>query len=90
MAESARKADKPKKSSGPVLDDPNQVRQERLTLFLFLEGAIAIVAGMVLLSEFLSQGEADRVTLLIAGILFGLLIIGIGTTWMLRRRAGGN
>lgn len=84
---SARKKDKPKKSKGPVFDDPALVRHERLTLFLFLEGAIAIVAGMVLLSEFLSSGKADQTTLYIAGALFGLLVVGIGVTYVLRKRS---
>lgn len=85
MSDTRNKAPKTPKT-GAALDDPKQVRQERLTLFLFLEGAVAIVAGMVLLSEFLSQGKADRTTLIIAGSLFGLLAVGIVVTILLRRR----
>lgn len=87
MAESARKSERSSKSKSDPLDDPAVQRQERLTLFLMLEGALAIVAGMVLLSEFLSTGKADRVTLIIMSALTGLFVIGFVITYVMRRRA---
>ena len=81
MAEPAKAVPKHKET---VVSDA-QRKHERLTLFLFLEGAVAIVAGMVLISEFLSQGSADRTVLYIAGALLGVLALGILGTWLLRR-----
>ena len=86
MSDTRNKAPKTPKT-GAALDDPKLVRHERLTLFLFLEGAVANVAGMFLLSEFLSQGKADQKTLIIAGTLFGLLAVGIVATYLMRRRS---
>ena len=74
-----------KKAKEPTLVDPVQARYDRLTLVLYLLGALAIIAGMVVLSEFLSAGKADRIVLIIAGSLFGLLAIGILVTYLMRR-----
>jgi hypothetical protein len=87
MAESARKSDRSSKSKSDPLDDPAVIRGERLTLFLMLEGAVVIVAGMVLLSEFLSTGKANQVTLYITGTLTGLFAIGFVITYIMRRKA---
>ena len=86
MSDPRNKSDKSKKAKGAVLDDPKLARHERLTLFLYLEGAFVIIAGMVLLSEFLSTGKADRTTLYITGGLTGLFAVGFLTTYLLRRR----
>lgn len=89
MAESARRSDAKKgkgKAKDAPLDDPQLQRHERLTLVLFLEGAVAIIAGMVLLSEFLSQGSPSKPVWITAAILLGLLAVGILVTWLLRRK----
>lgn len=74
-----------KKAKETALEDPAQVRHDRLTLMLYLLGGVAIIAGMIVLSEFLSAGKADRIVLIIAGSLFGLLAIGILVTYLMRR-----
>ena len=82
MAEPAKTTPKHKET---VVSDA-QRKHERLTLFLVLEGAVAIIAGMVLISEFLSQGSANGTVLYVAGILLGILALGILSTWILRRK----
>jgi uncharacterized membrane protein HdeD (DUF308 family) len=88
MAESRRKADKRKAT--PELDaeaEARLTRLERLQLLLYLEGGIAIIAGMVVLSQFLSQGKVEQVVWLPAAILGGILAVGIAFTWVARRKA---
>ena len=88
MAESRRKADKRK--STPEIDAEAEARLkrlERLQLLLYVEGGVAIVAGMFVLSEFLSQGEVGQPTWIIAAVLGGILAIGIAFTWVARRKA---
>lgn len=68
-----------------VLADEAQQRRERLTLALYLEGAVAIIAGMVLISEFLSQGEASKPVWITAAVLLGLLAVAILSTVLMRR-----
>lgn len=84
MATSARKSN-PKKAKGPVLDDEAQTRRERLTLVLYLEGAVAIIAGMVLLSEFLSQGKASKPVWMTAAALVGVLALAMLSTFLMRK-----
>lgn len=76
-----------KKPKEPVLEDEKLRRHERFTLFLYLLGGPAIIAGMVVLSEFLSQGEPSRVALYIAGGLFGAFAIAFAVVYLLRRRS---
>ena len=85
MAESARKnvSKKPKTS---VVEDPAQQRRDRLTLIIYLLSGVAIVVGMIVLSEFLSQGKADRLVLIICGVLFAIVGAGILTTYLMRRK----
>ncbi|MFA5944938.1 MAG: hypothetical protein WC876_10790 [Candidatus Thermoplasmatota archaeon] len=88
MAESRRKADARK--STPVKDEAAEARQtrlERLQLLLYLEGGAAIIAGMVVLSQFLSAGKVEQNVWLPAAILGGILAIGIGFTYVARGRA---
>ena len=88
MAESRRKADARK--SAPEIDEEAKARLtrlERLQLLLYLEGGIAIVAGMIVLSQFLSTGKVEQVVWLPAAILGGVLAVGIAFTWVARRRA---
>lgn len=89
MAESRRKAEsrKSKPSEKDGATDPRLARIERLALLLYLEGAVAIVVGMVVLSQFLSEGSPDRTILAVAGVLFGLMLVGMLATWMARRKA---
>lgn len=92
MAESRRKPDA-RKSQAKEEDEAAialRNRLERMTLMLYLEGGIAIVVGMIVLSEFLSQGSPDRNILIAAGVLFGILAIGVAFTWMARRKAGSK
>ncbi len=85
MAEAPKAA--PKHKDTTALADELQKRHERFTLFLFLEGAVGIVAGMFLISEFLSRGKADQTTVLVTSILAGLFVLGFAVTWFLRRRS---
>ena len=88
MAQSRRKADARK--STPELDEAAEARLtrlERLQLLLYLEGGVAIIAGMVVLSQFLSAGKVERIVWLPAAILGGVLAIGIAFTWVARRKA---
>ena len=91
MAESRRKADAKKsaKTEPTEAEQALRTRLERMTLLLYLEGAVAIVVGMVVLSEFLSEGKPSTNVLIAAGVLFGILAVGIGFTWFARRKAGG-
>ena len=89
MAESRRKADSRK--SKPVVadaetDDAKTSRLDRLALLLYLEGGAAIIAGMVVLSQFLSQGKPDQTVLIVAGALAAVLAVGITFTVLARRR----
>lgn len=84
MAQSARKS--PKKAKGSVLEDEKLLRHERLTLILYLEVGLALIAGMVVLSEFLSQGKASRPVWITAAVLGGIAALGFLTTFLLRRR----
>jgi hypothetical protein len=83
MAESRRKSTS--KTAAKPADDPVQARRERLTLALYLEGGVAIVVGMIVLSEFLSAGSPNRTVLIVAGILFGILAVGLGYAFLTRR-----
>ncbi|MEA3135833.1 MAG: hypothetical protein QOJ26_1681 [Thermoplasmata archaeon] len=88
MAESRRKADARK--STPVIDEEAEARLtklERLQLLLYIEGGIAIIAGMVVLSQFLSAGKVQQNVWLPAAILGGILAVGIAFTWVARRNA---
>lgn len=85
MAE--RRKNVSKKPKEPVLADEKLRRHERYTLFLYLLGFPAIVAGMVVLSEFLSQGEPSRIALYIAGGLTAAFAIAFGVVYLLRRRS---
>lgn len=88
MAESRRKADKRK--STPERDAEAEARLqrlERLQLLLYLEGGVAIVAGMIVLSQFLSAGKVDQVVWIPAAILGAILAVGIAFTWVARRKA---
>jgi hypothetical protein len=88
MAESRRKADSRKwQPPEPEVDEEKQSLLDRLALILYLEGGAAIIAGMVVLSQFLSAGSPDKTVLLIAGILFGILVVGVVFTLLARRRA---
>ncbi len=85
MAQSLRKVGKPGSKSAPILQEDALKRRERLTLVLYLLGAVAIVAGMILLSEFLAQAKADKQILYITGGLFGVFIVGMGVTYAMRK-----
>lgn len=85
MAASARNVSK--KAKTPVLEDEKLRRHERFTLVLYLLGGPAIIAGMVVLSEFLSQGEPSRIALIIAGALFGVFAVAFAVVFFLRRRS---
>ncbi len=87
MADAKRKnvSKKPKET---VVGDPAVTRRERLTLVIYLLGGVAIIAGMIVLSEFLSQGKPDRTVLIIAGTLFGVVALGILVTYLMRRKQG--
>ena len=89
MAESRRKPDAKKNVKAEPTEAETTLRNrlERLTLLLYLEGAVAIVIGMIVLSQFLSEGKPSRNILIAAGILFGILAIGVGFTWFARRKA---
>ena len=88
MAESRRKAD----SRKPVPDKDKEAiearnkRIDRLALLLYLEGGAAIIAGMVVLSKFLSAGEVEQAVWLPAAILGAILAVGIVFTVIARRR----
>lgn len=88
MAESRRKADKRK--SDPEIDADAEARLrrlERLQLLLYIEGGIAIVAGMIVLSQFLSQNKVAQIVWVPAAILGGILVVGIAFTMLARRKA---
>jgi lipopolysaccharide export LptBFGC system permease protein LptF len=84
MAESRRKSTS--KTAVKPADDPTQTRLERLTLALYLEGGVAIVVGMIVLSEFLSNGSVDKPVWIAATILGSILALGIGYTVLARRK----
>jgi hypothetical protein len=91
MAESRRKADSKKwQPEEPEEDEDKQSLLDRLALVMYLEGGAAIIAGMVVLSQFLSAGSPNKTVLLVAGILFGVLVIGVAGTWAARRRANAS
>lgn len=73
------------KKSATVLDDEKLKRHERLTLILYLEGGIGLIAGMIVLSEFLSQGSPSKPVWVTALVLGGLFAIGFLTTYLMRR-----
>lgn len=91
MAESRRKADAKKsaKAEPSQAEEAQRNRLERMTLLLYLEAAVAIVIGMIVLSQFLSRGAPSRPILYTAAALFGVLAIGVGFTWFARRKARG-
>lgn len=74
-----------KKKKVPVLEDDAVVRRERLTLFLYLEVGLALIAGMVVLSEFLSQGKASKPVWVTGAILGGIAALGFLTTFLMRK-----
>jgi threonine/homoserine efflux transporter RhtA len=84
MAETKRKSE----PVAPAVASEDQTKRERLTLLLYLEMAVAIVVGMIVISEFLSAGKVNETVLIVAGVLFGIGAIGILVTWLLRRRIG--
>lgn len=94
MAESRRKADsrktKPLDEDAKAAVEARQTRLDRLALMLYLEGGIAIVAGMIVLSQFLSTGSADEKVWIPAAILFGILAVGVAFTWMARRKTAAT
>lgn len=91
MAESRRKPDSKKSSkAAEAQEEALRNRLERMTLLLYLEGAVAIVVGMIVLSEFLSSGKPSQNVLIAAGILFGILAVGVVFTWIARRKAGSK
>lgn len=91
MAESRRKADSKKwQAEEPEEDEGKQTILDRLALLLYIEGGAAIIAGMVVLSQFLSAGSPDKTVLLVAGILFGILVLGIVGTIIARRRVNAK
>jgi hypothetical protein len=91
MAESRRKADSKKwQPEEPETDEEKQSLLDRLALLIYLEGGAAIIAGMVVLSQFLSAGSPDKTVLLVAGILFGVLVLGVIGTVLARRRANAK
>jgi dihydrofolate reductase len=92
MAESRRKAEsrKPAVEKDDEMEDAKHRRLDRLALLIYLEGGVAIIAGMVVLSQFLSEGKPDKVVLTVAGVLFGLLAIGIVFTALARRRIANS
>jgi hypothetical protein len=83
MAESRRKADAKKgaKAEPTEAEQAQRTRLERMTLLL--------IVGMIVLSEFLSEGKPSKNVLLTAGILFGILLVGVAFTWLARRKASG-
>lgn len=86
MAESRRKADtRPAVVDKEAAEERNR-RLDRLALLLYLEGGVAIIAGMVVLSKFLSEGSVEMAIWLPAAILGGILAVGIVFTAMARRR----
>lgn len=87
MAESLRKSDARKKGPDDEAAKALQTRLERLTLAIYLEGAVAIIAGMVVLSMFLSNGSVPFMVWLPAAILGGILAFGITFAVLARRRA---
>ena len=88
MAESRRKADgkTPAKAETSDAEKALQTRFDRITLLLYFEGAVAIVVGMVVLSQFLAQGSPSKPILIAAGVLYGILAVGIAATILARRR----
>lgn len=84
MAGTARK-NVSKKPKEPLLEDEKLRRHERFTLGLYILGGFAIIAGMVVLSEFLSQGEPSRVALIVGGSLGGAFALAFGVVYLLRR-----
>lgn len=82
MAETKRKSE----SAKPAIDSEMQARRDRLTLALYLEGALGIIAGMIVISQFLSEGKADPTVLWIAGSLLGILVLGLLVTILIRRK----
>lgn len=69
----------------PVLEDEKLKRHERLTLILYLEGGVGLIAGMIVLSEFLSQGSPSKPVWITALALGGLFAIGFMATYLMRR-----
>jgi hypothetical protein len=94
MAESRRKADsrktKPADEAAKAAVEARQTRLDRLALMLYLEGGVAIVAGMIVLSEFLSGGSVESKVWIPAAILFGILAIGVAFTWVARRKTAAQ
>jgi uncharacterized membrane protein HdeD (DUF308 family) len=79
---------KPKpKPAPPTEAEAKRNRIEKMTLLLYLEGAVAIIVGMVVLSEFLSSGKASAAVWITGAILGGILAVGVVATWVVRRRA---
>lgn len=72
----------------PALMDDRQKRLERITLGLWGVGAVFVVLGMIVLSQFLSRGaDAVKGNLFLAFcILGGLFAGGIGVRWWMGRR----
>lgn len=91
MAESRRKAEsrKPAVVEGEE-DDTKNTRLDRLALLLYLEGGVAIIAGMVVLSKFLSTGKVEQGVWLPAVILGAVLAVGIVFTIIARRRVANS
>lgn len=87
MADAKRK-NVSKKAKEPIVQDEAVTRRERLTLIIYLLAGVAIIAGMIVLSEFLSQGKPNQTVLIVAGSLFGIVALGILGTYLMRRKEG--
>jgi hypothetical protein len=93
MAESRRKAESRKpavESKDDEAEDARNTRLDRLALLLYLEGGVAIIAGMVVLSKFLSTGKVEQDVWLPAAILGAVLAVGIVFTIIARRRTAAS
>jgi hypothetical protein len=87
MAKYASKNVSKKPKEKPTLEGEHDARWMRLTLVIYLLGGVAIIAGMIVLSEFLSAGKADKTVLIIAGTLFGIVALGVLGTVLMRRKS---
>jgi small neutral amino acid transporter SnatA (MarC family) len=81
MAEPAKAVPKHKET---IVSDSLR-KHERLTLVLYLLGAVALVAGMVLISQFLSQGKANNTVVILNAVLFGLFAVAFAVIYLVRR-----
>lgn len=73
------------KKAKDELDDEHVTRREKLTLVIYLLGGVAIIAGMVVLSQFLSAGEVDKPVWITGAALGGAALVGVLITYLMRR-----